>query len=261
MVYGLVGYKTHAKMTLIVRREGNELKRYVHLGTGNYHHATSRVYTDYGYMSSSRRLGEDVHKMFLQLTSLTEARGLKRMLASPFTLYDALLKKIARESDIARSGGEGRIIVKVNSLNEAGIVNALYEASNAGVQIDLIVRGICMLRPGVPGLSENIRVRSIVGRFLEHSRVYFFGNDGNGEFFCSSADWMERNLFNRNESCFQISQKAMKVQIMDDVELFLADSCQAWVLHGDGSYERLRPGDAEPVCAQSEFLKQLAAPT
>ena len=261
VVYGLVGYKTHAKMALVVRREGGELKRYVHLGTGNYHHATSRVYTDYGYMSSGRRLGEDVHKIFMQLTSLTEARDLSRMLASPFSLYDALIQKIQRESEIAKAGGAGRIIVKVNSLNEPGLVNALYEASSAGVQIDLIVRGICTLRPQVPGLSENIRVRSIVGRFLEHSRVYYFGNGGNNEFYCSSADWMERNLFHRNESCFEIRQKAMKEQLMADMELFLADNCQAWVLHGDGSYERLSPGDATPLSAQAEFLKQLAAPT
>ena len=260
VVYGLVGYKTHAKMTLVVRRENEQLVRYVHLGTGNYHHATSRVYTDYGYLSSSRRLGEDVHKLFLQLTSLTEARDLTRMLASPFTLYDALLFKIEREAGIARAGGEGRIIVKVNSLNEPGIVDALYEASNAGVEIDLIVRGICTLRPGVPGLSENIRVRSIVGRFLEHSRIYFFGNSGESEFYCSSADWMERNLLYRNESCFEIRQKAMKDQIKHDLDLFLADNCQAWILHGDGSYERLHPGDAKPVSAQQEFLEELAAP-
>jgi polyphosphate kinase len=258
VVYGLLGYKTHAKMTLVVRREGQELKRYVHLGTGNYHHATSRVYTDYGYMSSSRRLGEDVHKMFMQLTSLTEASDLTRMLVSPFSLYDALIEKIAREAEISRSGGEGRIIAKVNSLNEPGIVDALYEASDAGVSIDLIVRGICSLRPGVPGLSENIRVRSIVGRFLEHSRVYYFGNGGNSEFYCSSADWMERNLFHRNESCFEIRQKAMKEQIMHDLELFLADNSQAWTLNGDGSYERLTPGTDEPVAAQTEFLKLLA---
>ncbi|MGI9201899.1 MAG: polyphosphate kinase 1 [Woeseiaceae bacterium] len=258
VVYGLLGYKTHAKMTLVVRREGDELRRYVHLGTGNYHHATSRVYTDYGYMSSSRRLGEDVHKMFMQLTSLTEARDLTRMLVSPFSLYDALIEKIAREAEISRNGGEGRIIAKVNSLNEPGIVDALYEASDAGVSIDLIVRGICTLRPGVPGLSDNIRVRSIVGRFLEHSRVYFFCNDGNSEFYCSSADWMERNLFHRNESCFEIRQKAMKEQIMHDLELFLADNCQAWTLNEDGSYERLKPGADEPVAAQTEFLKSLA---
>lgn len=261
VVYGLVGYKTHAKMTLVVRREDDQLRRYVHLGTGNYHHATTRVYTDYGYMSSSRRLGEDVHRVFMQLTSLTAAGELSRMLTAPFTLYEALTAKIKRESEIAKAGGQGRIIVKINSLSEAGIINSLYEASAAGVQIDLIVRGICTLRPDVPGLSENIRVRSIVGRFLEHSRVYFFGNNGNGEFYCSSADWMERNLLKRNESCFEIRQKAMKDQIMHDLELFLADNCQAWTLHGDGSYERLQPGHNTPVSAQQTFLKQLAAPS
>ncbi len=261
VVYGLVGYKTHAKMTLVVRREDGQLRRYVHLGTGNYHHATTRIYTDYGYMSSSRRLGEDVHRVFMQLTSLTAAGELSRMLTAPFTLYEALTAKIKRECEIAKAGGQGRIIVKINSLSEAGIINSLYEASAAGVQIDLIVRGICTLRPGVPGLSENIRVRSIVGRFLEHSRVYFFGNNGNGEFYCSSADWMERNLLKRNESCFEIRQKAMKDQIMHDLELFLADNCQAWTLHGDGSYERLQPGDDTPVSAQQTFLKLLAAPS
>jgi len=259
VVYGLVGYKMHTKMTLVVRRENDKLRRYVHLGTGNYHHATTRVYTDYGYMSSSRRLGEDVHRVFMQLTSLTEAGDLSRMLAAPFKLYDALIAKIKRESDIASAGGRGRIIVKVNSLNETGIIDALYAASAAGVQIDLIVRGICTLRPGVSGLSENIRVRSIVGRFLEHSRVYFFGNNGKSEFYCSSADWMERNLFHRNEACFEIRQKAMKEQIMHDLELFLADNCQAWMLHGDGSYERLTPDGNERISAQETFLNLLSA--
>ncbi len=261
VVYGLVGFKTHAKMTLVVRREDEKLVRYVHLGTGNYHHATSHIYTDYGYLSSSRRLGEDVHKVFMQLTSLTEARDLTRMLAAPFSLYEALLEKIDREASIASAGGEGRIIAKVNSLNEPGLVDALYRASAAGVSIDLIVRGICTLRPGVPGLSENIRVRSIIGRFLEHSRVYYFRNEGNEEFYCSSADWMERNLFRRNESCFEIRQKAMKVQIMHDLELFLADNCEAWTLHGDGSYERLNSGNEARVCAQETFLELLAVPS
>ncbi len=259
VVYGLIGYKTHAKMTLVVRREAGELVRYVHLGTGNYHHATTRVYTDYGYMSSSKRLGEDVHKMFMQLTSLTEARDLSRMLASPFSLYDALIAKIGREADNARAGSAAHIIVKVNSLEESGIIAALYDASTAGVRIDLIVRGICTLRPGVAGLSENIHVRSIIGRFLEHSRVYYFLNKGSEEFYCSSADWMNRNLFHRNESCFAIKQKHMTDRIRKDLELFLADNCQSWILQSDGSYERLIAGAEERVSAQEEFLQQLAA--
>ena len=260
VVYGLVGFKTHAKMLLVVRREEGKLVRYVHLGTGNYHHATTNVYTDYGYLSSSRRLGEDVHKLFLQLTSLTEASDLKRMYASPFTLFDALISKINRERDNAKAGKDARIIAKINSLNETKMIDALYEASRAGVKIDLIVRGICSLRPGIKGLSENIHVRSIVGRFLEHSRVYYFLNDGDEEFYCSSADWMDRNLFRRNESCFEIRQKAMREKIRDHLELFLADNCQAWVLNGDGQYERLSPGDGERISAQETFLEQLTTP-
>jgi polyphosphate kinase len=262
VVYGLVGYKTHAKMTLVVRRESGKLVRYVHLGTGNYHHTTTRLYSDYGYMSSSQRLGEDVHKMFMQLTSLTEARDLNRMLASPFNLYGALLDKIRREADNAREGLDARIIAKINALSEPGIIDALYEASQAGVRIDLIVRGICSLRPGVPGISDNIHVRSIVGRFLEHSRVYFFLNGGDEQIYCSSADWMERNLLRRNESCFEIRQRRLKDQIRADLELYLSDNRQAWVLHSDGSYERLVPKPGEPhVSAQETFLEELAAPS
>ena len=261
VVYGLVGYKTHAKMTLVVRREADTLVRYVHLGTGNYHHATTRAYTDYGYMSSSRRLGQDVHDLFMQLTSLTESSDMSRMLAAPFNLYTSLLEKIGREADNARAGKEARIIAKINSLNEQGMIDALYAAAQAGVRIDLIVRGICSLRPGVPGLSENITVRSIVGRFLEHSRVYYFFNGGEEEFYCASADWMERNLLRRNESCFEIRQKAMKDQIRSDLELFLADNCQAWTLQGDGSYERLHPAAGEErIAAQEVFLRELSLP-
>ena len=260
VVYGLVGFKTHAKMTLVVRRREGRLIRYSHLGTGNYHHATTSVYTDYGYLSSSKRLGEDVHKLFLQLTSLTRADDMTRMLASPFSLFDALLDKIQGEADFARDGKDARIILKVNSLNEPQLIEALYEASQAGVQIDLILRGICSLRPGVEGLSENIKVRSIVGRFLEHSRVYYFLNDGKEEYYCSSADLMYRNMFRRNESCFEIRQKAMKEQLRHDLELFLADNCQSWELGADGIYSRLSPGQNKRICAQEKFLEELASP-
>ncbi len=258
VVYGLVGFKTHSKMTLVVRRKENKLVRYVHLGTGNYHHATTSVYTDYGYLSGSKRLGEDVHKLFLQLTSLTKVSGMTRMLASPFSLFDALLEKVQQETKNAKAGKAARIIVKVNSLNEPQLVEALYEASQAGVEVDLILRGICSLRPGVEGLSENIRVRSIVGRFLEHSRVYYFLNDGDEEFYCSSADLMNRNMFRRNESCFEIRQKHIQERLRKDLELFLADNCQAWALNGDGSYTRLTPGEDAPVSAQETFLQNLA---
>jgi polyphosphate kinase len=260
VVYGLVGYKTHAKMTLVVRREGDKLERYVHLGTGNYHHSTSRLYTDYGYLSSDPKLGEDVHKVFMQLTSLTEARDLKLMLTSPFNLFDAVIAKIERETEHARAGRDARIIAKVNSLNEPNVVNALYDASQAGVRIDLIVRGICSLRPGVLGLSDNISVRSILGRFLEHSRVYYFQNGGDEEIYCASADWMERNLLRRNESCFPIVDEALKARIKADLELYLADNSYAWRLYGDGHYERLSPDGSERISAQESFLARLALP-
>ena len=259
VVYGLVGYKTHAKMALVVRREEGLLRRYVHLATGNYHPATARLYTDYGFMSCSRQLGEDVHNVFMQLTSLTSSKELHRILIAPFNLLQNLVLRIEREIEHANSGSGGRIIVKVNALIEPQIIDALYRASAAGVKVDLIVRGICSLRPGIPGLSENIQVRSIVGRFLEHSRVYYFHNDGKEEFFCSSADWMDRNFFRRTETCFPIRQRPLKERLKADLELFLADNCQAWRMNGDGSYEKLQPGDEKPVSAQQTLLAELSA--
>lgn len=261
VVYGLVGYKTHAKMAMVVRREGTKIRRYVHLGTGNYHSGTSRVYTDYGYLSSSRKLGEDVHKIFMQLTSLTAAVDLDRVLTAPFSLFNELVRRIEHEASNAREGKEARIIAKVNALIGPQIIDALYKASQAGVKIDLIVRGICSLRPGVAGLSENITIRSIIGRFLEHSRVYYFLNGGNEEFFCSSADWMDRNFFRRTEACFPIRQKPLKQRLKRDLELFLADNCQAWQLRPDGSYQRLSAGDDKPISAQQTFLNRLASTT
>jgi polyphosphate kinase len=258
VVYGLVGYKTHAKMALVVRREQTKLRRYVHLGTGNYHPATARLYTDYGFLSCSRQLGEDVHNVFMQLTSLTVTRELHRILIAPFNLLQALILRIEREITHAQNGNEARIIAKVNALIEPQIIDALYRASRAGVTIDLIVRGICSLRPGVPGLSENIQVRSIVGRFLEHSRVYYFQNNGKEEYFCSSADWMDRNFFRRTETCFPIRQRPLKERLKADLELFLADNCQAWSLNGDGSYEKLHPGNKKAVSAQQTLLAELA---
>ena len=256
VVYGLVGFKTHAKMSMVVRREPDGIARYVHLGTGNYHPGTTRAYTDYGYMSSNKNLGEDVHKIFMQLTSLTEANDLVKIITAPFDLFDALIAKIDREISFARAGKEARVVAKVNALIEPEIIDKLYEASCAGVRIDLIVRGICSLRPGVPGLSDNIHIRSIVGRFLEHSRVYYFRNDGKEEFYCSSADWMDRNFFRRNETCFPIKQKPLKERLWADLELFLADNTEAWILQGDGTYEPLVPGDDVAVSAQETFLAQ-----
>lgn len=256
VVYGLVGFKTHAKMSMVVRREPDGIARYVHLGTGNYHPGTTRVYTDYGYMSSNKNLGEDVHKIFMQLTSLTEANDLVKMITAPFNLFDALVAKIDREIEFAKAGKKARVVAKVNALIEPKIIDKLYEASCAGVRVDLIVRGICSLRPGVPGLSDNIHIRSIVGRFLEHSRVYYFRNDGKEEFYCSSADWMDRNFFRRNETCFPIKQKPLKERLWADLELFLADNTHAWILQGDGTYQPLVAGDDIPVSAQESFLEQ-----
>ena len=261
VVFGLVGYKTHAKMTLLVRREHDRLRRYVHLGTGNYHPGTARLYTDYGYLSSNQQLGEDVHKVFMQLTSLTLADDLKQMITSPFLLFDAMVERIDRETAAANAGRKARIVAKVNSLIEPQLIDALYRASQAGVKIDLIVRGICGLRPGIPGLSDNIHVRSIVGRFLEHSRVYYFYDGGEHELLCGSADWMDRNFFRRTETCFPITKKSVKKRIMADLELLLADNVGAWELQASGRYFRVDPEGEEPVSAQISMLQAFAAST
>ena len=259
VVYGVVGYKTHCKMMLIVRRESGKIKRYVHLSTGNYHPKTARAYTDYGLFSSNERLTEDVHEVFMQITSLTRTAPLHLLRQSPFTLHDGLLQLIRREIRSASAGGTGHIVAKINALVEPEIIRALYEASISGVHVDLIVRGICCLRPGIPGLSENIRVRSIVGRFLEHSRCYYFHNDGSEEVYCASADWMDRNFFRRIEIMFPILDHGLKQRLIADLDLYLVDNTQAWEL-GEGGEYRLPPlpADAEPICAQTRLLKQLA---
>jgi polyphosphate kinase len=259
VVYGVVGYKTHAKMLLIVRREAKKLQRYVHLSTGNYHPGTAKTYTDIGLMTADNAIGEDVHRLFQQMSGLAPAFKLQRLLQSPFTLHKALLKKIQREAAHARDGKPARIIAKMNALNEAGVIRALYEASQAGVRIDLIVRGACCLRPGVEGVSENIRVRSLVGRFLEHSRVYWFQNDDAPEIYCSSADWMERNLLRRIETCFPIIDPQLAERVYDEeLANYLADNVQSWELRPDGSYAKLAPEDgAMPHSAQDALLARL----
>ena len=258
VLYGVVGFKTHAKLLLVVRREHGELRRYCHLGTGNYHVNTARIYTDYGLLTANRELGEDVHDIFMQLTGLARTPMLRRALQSPFTLHEGMLTRIAREAEHARAGRAGHIIAKMNSLLEPQVIAALYDASRAGVQVDLIVRGICALRPGVPDLSENISVRSIIGRLLEHSRVFYFHNDGAEEVYLSSADWMERNLFHRVEACFPVLDPEHAQRIVDDLELYLEDSAQAWILHGDGSYRRATTSEAAPVSAQQKLLERYA---
>ena len=255
VVYGVVGYKTHAKMVLVVRREGRSLRRYVHLGTGNYHARTARLYTDYGLLTCDKAVAEDVNMLFLQLTGLGRASKLKKLLQSPFTLYKSLLTYIEREAANARAGKKAHIIAKMNALVDPEIIRVLYKASMAGVRIDLIIRGICCLRPGIKGLSDNIHVRSIVGRFLEHTRVFYFLNGGEEQVLCSSADWMPRNLHHRVEACFPIEEKRPKDQITKFGLLnYLNDNTQAWILQSDGTYKKVRPGNQKPRNTQQQLL-------
>ena len=259
VVYGVVGYKTHAKMLLVVRRDGDGIKRYVHLGTGNYHTKTTKLYTDYGLMTCEKSMGQDVHKIFQELTGMGKAARLKQLKHSPFTLHPSVIEWIDFETAQAQAGKPARIIAKFNSLTEKNIMQALYRASQAGVEIDLIIRGICCLRPGIPGLSENIRVRSIIGRFLEHTRIYHFHHGGDELVYCSSADWMERNLFNRVETCFPINDPALKAQILEQgLHIYLRDNSRAWELQPDGHYQRVQPQNGEEhFIAQQSLLDTL----
>ena len=258
VVYGVVGYKTHAKMIMVVRREGRQLRRYVHLGTGNYHARTARLYIDYGLLTCDQAFGEDVNKLFHQLTGMGRATKMKKILQSPFTLHKAMLEYINYEARKARDGKEARIIAKMNALVEQEIIRALYEASQAGVKIDLIIRGICCLRPGIQGVSENISVRSIIGRFLEHTRVFYFYHGGDELLFCSSADWMPRNFFNRVETCFPIDEKRPRDQIIKyGLQNYLSDNSQAWLLQADGNYKRPKPGTHNKMRSAQQTLLDL----
>ncbi|HEY6515125.1 MAG TPA: polyphosphate kinase 1 [Steroidobacteraceae bacterium] len=259
VMYGVVGYKTHAKLAMVVRREPGGIRRYCHLGTGNYHPRTARQYTDYGLFTCNDEVGQDVHELFLQLTSLTQTPKLNRLVQSPFGLHDTFIAKLDREADHARAGRPARIIVKMNALVEQQSIEALYRASRAGVKVELIVRGVCALRPGVPGVSENITVRSVVGRFLEHSRAFYFENGGEPELYCGSADWMERNFFRRVEVAFPIQRDSHRQRILEDLTRYLDDNSQAWILLADGRYERLSPGGERPRNAQAELLASYAA--
>ena len=240
VMYGVVGYKTHAKVTLVVRREPGGIRRYCHLGTGNYHPKTARAYTDYGLFTCNDEIGQDVHELFLQLTSLTQTPKLNRLIQSPFGMHDAVIAKLAREAEHARAGRPARVIAKMNALVEPQAIEALYRASCAGVKVDLIIRGVCALRPGVPGVSENITVRSIVGRFLEHSRVFYFENGGEPEMYCASADWMERNFFRRVEVAFPIQRDTSSGADSAGPESLPAGQLQAWELQSDGQLQARR---------------------
>jgi len=259
VVYGVVGHKTHAKMALVVRREDGRLRRYVHLSTGNYHPRTTKLYTDFGLFTCNEEICGDVSDVFLQLTGLGRASRLKHLWQSPFTMHQRMLEAIRKEAAIARAGKRARIIAKMNALLEPEIIEALYDASKAGVKIDLVVRGVCALRPGLPGVSENIKVRSVVGRFLEHTRVFFFRNDGADDVYLASADWMDRNFFRRIEVCFPVLDARLKKRVMDEgFRPYLADNTQAWEMDAKGGYRRRMPRRAKPVTAQAALLERLS---
>lgn len=260
VVYGVVGHKTHAKMMMVVRREEGKLRRYVHLGTGNYHPRTARLYTDFGLFTCHEAICTDVNEVFSQLTSLGKARTLNHLWQSPFSLHSQILLAIRRETELAKAGKRGHIIAKMNALLEPETINALYEASQAGVKIDLIVRGVCALRPGVAGLSENIRVRSIIGRFLEHTRIFYFRNELQHDVYLASADWMDRNFFRRIEVCFPILDKKLKKRVIDEgLKVYMQDNCQAWDMDSGGVYRRKTTRSSSPRNAQNELLSQLSS--
>ncbi len=255
VVYGVVGLKTHCKALLVVRRDPDRLRQYVHLGTGNYHPRTARIYTDFSLFTTAPGLTEEVAIVFNTLTGLAGYPGLKKLLVAPFDLQQRVIGLIERERDLARAGKAGRIVAKLNSLVDEKVIEKLYEASCAGVKIDLIVRGICALRPKLPGLSENIRVISIVGRFLEHSRIYYFSNDGDPDLYLASADWMPRNFYRRVEIAFPIESPPLRDEVINEIlPRFLTDYVKARELQADGSYVRLKPEEGAPRSqAQLQF--------
>ncbi|HEX5863945.1 MAG TPA: polyphosphate kinase 1, partial [Casimicrobiaceae bacterium] len=265
VVYGVFGLKTHAKLALLLRREKDatgkpQLQPYAHLGTGNYHPRTARVYTDFGLLTVHPEICADVQEVFLHITSLAKANRLKRLWLAPFTMHRHLLEAIRRETRHAKEGKRACIVAKMNGLLEEAVIKALYAASQAGVGVELIVRGACALRPGVKGISDNIRVRSIVGRFLEHSRVWWFDNNGADDVYLASADWMGRNLFRRIEIAFPVLDAALKARVIDEgLKPYLDDSRDAWELDADANYARPKPPPRRHcLSAQVELLERLA---
>lgn len=257
VVYGVMGYKVHAKMLLVVRKEGNSLKQYVHLGTGNYHQATASIYTDFGLLTTRAEITRDVDNIFAQITGVGRAGILATLYQAPFTLYDMLMKNIEREIFNALNGNRAEIIAKMNSLLEPQIIRALYRASQAGVKITLIIRGACGLRPGIPGVSDNIVVKSIVGRFLEHHRTFYFYNMGSEDVFLSSADWMKRNFFRRVESCIPILDAKIKKRILEEgFRIYMRDNSESWIMDKDGNYHR-HTSRGRKVSAQQTLMRKL----
>ncbi|HHE32222.1 MAG TPA: polyphosphate kinase 1 [Chlorobaculum parvum] len=258
VVYGLPNLKTHAKLTLIVRREQGRLCHYLHLGTGNYNSTTAKIYTDYSYLTTSNALADDVSELFNSLTGYSKHRNYRSLIVSPLHTRKWALEMIQREIDCQRKTGDGRIILKMNSLVDEDIIRALYRASIAGVQIDLIIRGICCLKPGVPGVSENIRVVSIIGRFLEHSRVFYFGNGGSGELFMGSADFMPRNLDRRVEAIFPVLDQKLVASVMADLDLMLRDNRKSWEMSADGTYSKKRKEERRATDSQRLLMRRSA---
>ena len=256
VIYGLVGLKTHSKITLVVRREEDGIRRYVHLGTGNYNDATAKLYTDVGLLTCSEAIGEDATAVFNMLSGYSEPLSWNKLALAPIWLKKKFLYLIGRESDNARAGKEAHIIAKMNSLCDPDIIAALYEASAAGVKIELIVRGICCLKVGIPGVSETISVRSIVGNFLEHSRIFYFENAGNPEFYCSSADWMPRNLERRVEILFPVEKEELRQRLYHILDCELKDTIKAHVLTPEGSYEKVDRRGKEALNSQDEFCRE-----
>ncbi len=256
VIYGLVGLKTHSKIALVVRREEDGIRRYVHLGTGNYNDITAKLYTDMGMLTASDAIGEDATAVFNMLSGYSEPPTWNKLIVAPIWMKNKFVSLIARETENARQGKEARIVAKMNSLCDPVIIKALYEASNAGVKIDLIIRGICCLKTGIKDLSENITVRSIVGNFLEHSRIFYFYNDGFEEVYMGSADWMPRNLDKRVEITFPVEDADLKAKVMEILEIQLSDTLKAHVMQPDGSYEKQNLRGKDKLCAQDYFCKQ-----
>lgn len=256
VIYGLVGLKTHSKITLVVRKEEDGIKRYVHLGTGNYNDATAKLYTDMGLLTCNRQIGEDATAVFNMISGYSEPPSWNRLAIAPLWLRDKFMHLIKRETKNAKEGKKAFIVAKMNSLCDAKIINALYEASQAGVQIDLIIRGICCLRVGVEGVSENIRVRSIVGRFLEHSRIFYFHNDGDEEVYMGSADWMPRNLDKRVEILFPVLDEELKSEVIHILEIQLNDTMKAHVLTRDNIYKKVDKRGKTRLLSQDYFCEE-----
>ena len=263
VVYGIVGYKTHAKLMMIVRREEDRIRRYVHLGTGNYHAGNAKAYTDYGLFTANEAITEDVHKIFNELTGMGKPAKVQKLLHAPFTLHHRLMGFIDNEIAHAKAGKEAHIIIKVNAMTEKLLIDKLYEASQAGVKVNLIIRSMCCIRPQLPGISDNITVRSIVGRFLEHTRVYYFANghqnpNANGKrtyrLYCASADWMDRNLFSRVEVAFPIEDPIVFKRIMEDLHNYLKDNVNAWELDAKGTWRAITPREGEAAFSAQDYL-------